>query len=124
MIVREPHDEKRDRAQRNPHNLFGIKRERNPLVMCHAINRQNADPQDRKDQPDKTEVEIVKPPAHEHPIDHLVPCPPASPTRTTAPSFAPGGAERFNFTYVSISSLARGAEAEPPWPMCSPITAT
>ena len=29
--------------------------------------------QDSKDQPNKTEVEIVKPPAHEHPIDHLAP---------------------------------------------------
>ena len=73
MIVREPHDEKRDRAECNPQDLFGIKRERDPLVMRHTINRQDANPQDDKDQSDKTEIETVEATAINHPVDHLVP---------------------------------------------------
>src|SRR5215510_7323151 len=98
MIVGKPHNEKRDRTECNPHDLLGIKWERNPLVMRDAINGQDADSQNRKDQSDKTEVEIVEATAHEHPIDHLVPCPPEIPSRATVPSFTPEGAERFNFT--------------------------
>src|SRR5262245_6867813 len=74
MIVRKPHDKKRDRTERNPHELFGIKRKRDSLVMRHAIDRQDDDPQDGKDQPDKTKIEIVEATAINHPVDHLVPC--------------------------------------------------
>src|SRR6185295_2332002 len=102
MIVRKPHDEKRDRAEQDPHKLFGIKRERNPLVMRHAINRQNAQTQDGKDQSDKTEIEVIDATARDHPVDHLVPCPPASRSRATTPSVIPEEAGRSSFIQVSI----------------------
>ena len=73
MIVRKPHDEKCDRTEHNPYELFSLKRERDSLVMRHAINRQDADPQDGKDQSDKTKIEIVEATAINRPIDHLVP---------------------------------------------------
>src|SRR5438105_741383 len=56
MIVREPHDEKRDRAECNPQDLFGIKRKRDPLVVRHTINRQDPNPQDDNDQSDKKDI--------------------------------------------------------------------
>src|SRR5438067_12755828 len=97
MIVLKPHDEKRDRAEQDPHKLFGIKRECHPLVMRHAINRQHAQPQDGKDQSDKTEIEVIDATTGDHPVDHLVSCPPASRSRATASSVIPEEAGRFNF---------------------------